>query len=192
MICGVHQDITFGGARLSEKRFDKDRLVALMKARGIGDTELAEAAGVSRTMIFYLKKGRRQSASAEVMTRIADALNTTVDYLLGENGDRQPPMQKLPEPIRQLAEVAGRLSEVRQEELLHIAAALEKLEREQSEHPIPSGSMRVLLELAEQLRERGGNEDLLSLLESLFRNSPRRRGVDLGSEQSPDNPSKGD
>lgn len=177
---------------MGELRFDSERLAELMKKRHIGDTKLAEMSGVSRTMIFYLKKGKRNTASAETVAKIASALNTTVAYLLGEGEEKQPPMQKLPEPIRQLAEIAGNLSEVRQEELIQIALTLAKLEQESADQPVSGETMEKIVRIADQLRERGGNEDLLPLLETLARNSPRRWLIDLGSDQKPDDPTKPD
>lgn len=176
---------------MGELRFDSNRLAELMKKKRIGDTELARLSGVSRTMIFYLKKGKRNTASAETVAKIAAALNTTVAYLLGEGEEKQPPMQKLPEPIRQLAEVAGDLSEVRQEELLRIARTLAELDQDKPETPIDGETMRAMIHIADQLRARGGNEDLLPMLEALLRDSPRRWRIDLGGEQKPDDAVQG-
>jgi DNA-binding Xre family transcriptional regulator len=91
-----------GGVILSEARFNKERLAELMARRALSDAELAEKAGVSRTMIFYLRKGKRQTASAEVVAKIAAALNTTTAYLLGQG--ENPPLQTMSDPIRHLSE----------------------------------------------------------------------------------------
>lgn len=175
---------------MDEVKFDPERLVKAMKQAKLGDTKLAEKVGISRQMIYLLRKGKRPSASAEIIAKIANATNTTVSYLMGgEENDDAPPIQKLPEPIRQLAEVAGQLSEVRQEELLRIAHALRQLEAEQATAPLPGGTMRALIELADQIRAQGNNDDLLESLRALFRSPPRGWFLDgLPRGQGPKNP----
>lgn len=156
-----------GGERLNEVRFDPAKLIAAMKSARIGDTKLAEAAGISRQMIFYMKKGERNGVSAEILGRIAKVLEINVSELMTGNGtvdDDKPPMQKLPESIRRLAEVASRLSDVRREELLRIATSLEELEREQSIYPMPVQVMDALLSLAKEV----GAGDVLIQLQAMI------------------------
>lgn len=119
-----------GGEKLSEVKFDPERLKAAMKAMRppMGDTKLAEVAGISRQMVFYLKKGKRNSVSAEILGKIAQALKINVADLMSG----QDESEKLPDRFRQLAQVASNLSEVRQEELLRIAGVLVDIEREQA------------------------------------------------------------
>lgn len=159
-----------GGDKLSEVKFDPERLKAAMKAMRppMGDTKLAEVAGISRQMVFYLKKGKRNSVSAEILGKIAQALKINVTDLMSG----QDESEKLPEPVRQLAQIASNLSEVRREELLRIAAALEKLEREQADHPLPAASMGASLKIIEELRRNGADLDALDSLEALLRGTP--------------------
>jgi transcriptional regulator with XRE-family HTH domain len=166
---------------LSEIKFVPERLVAAMKKAKIGDTKLAEQAGISRQMVFLMRKGQRQKVSAAIIGQIATALNTTTDYLMGGDMEsKEPPMQKLPEPIRQLAEIANDLSEARQEELLRIAAALLQLEREQhGSEPMSTEDMRMLLELTEKVKEEGDEGSVLQSLKRLLKNPPPGWTVDL-------------
>lgn len=166
---------------MSELRFSKERLAQLMDDRGLGDAQLAKKVGVSRTTIFNLRKGRRQTARAELMARIADALATTVDYLLGEGEDRPP----MPEAISRLSEVANRLSEIRQEELVRMAEALEKLEREQPTYALPARAMEVLLDVAAKM---GIEDEILGDLEALLGSQPPTRLIDLGPGELLDDP----
>lgn len=158
-----------GGKRLSEVRFDPERLKAAMAAMRppMGDTKLAEAAGVSRQMVFLMRKGQRNGVSAEILSKIAKALKINVSDLM--SGEEES--NTLPAPIRQLAQVASNLSGVRQEELLRIAEALEKLEREQADHPLPAGSMDASLKIIEQLRRNGGDVEALASLEAFLRSA---------------------
>jgi hypothetical protein len=67
-----------------------------------------------------------------VIARLAEALESTSDYLLGmETEDGTVSEGRVTEPVRRLAEIANRLSALRQEELVRIAAALEQFEREE-------------------------------------------------------------
>lgn len=58
------------------------RIVELLDKRGMTRKELAQKAGVTQAAISRYTKGNR-SPKWEVIVRIADALNTTTDYLLG-------------------------------------------------------------------------------------------------------------
>lgn len=140
------------------------RLTKLMEKKGHGIGELAEYSGVKYDTVYSLVKARRTNTTADTLRRIADALDTSIDYLLGDTDDATPPMPRLPEPIRRLALIANRLSGIRQDELLHIAATLEQLEREQTTYAIPVQTMDVLLSLAEKL----GAGDVLVELRALI------------------------
>src|SRR5690606_34889023 len=117
--------------------------------------------------------------SVVTIKKIADALETSVSYLLGENDNKNVPTKPLPEPIRQLAQIASNLSKVRQEELIRIAKALAEMEREHAQRPLSEAAVRALTELSEELRGNGENEDLLALLQDLLRNPPPRWLIDL-------------
>lgn len=106
------------------------RLEKLMGKKNWGAGELAEYSGVKYDTVYSLRVGRRTNTTSRTLKKIADALGTSVDYLLGETDEEKPALQKLPEQVRQLAEIARNLSEMRQEELTKIAALLEKLDRE--------------------------------------------------------------
>lgn len=132
-------------------------------------TDLAHYSGVTYDTVYSLKTGRRPNTSIETVQRLAAALNTSVDYLLNETDDKRGKNKKqLPEQVERLLEIAGRLSEARQEELRHIAEALEILEREQ--RVVTTNAVvdvAIILELAERLRAKG-DDDLLALLERLI------------------------
>lgn len=62
-----------------------ERLIVLMKQNRINQKELAQKAGVTESAMSYYVKGDRTPRS-DVLTRIAKALETTTDYLLGTSG----------------------------------------------------------------------------------------------------------
>ena len=59
-----------------------DRITYLMKKKQITQKQLAGIAGVTESAMSYYVKGERTPRS-DVLSRIAKALGTTTDYLLG-------------------------------------------------------------------------------------------------------------
>jgi len=69
------------------KEFGK-RIVQLRKDKGMSQSDLAKKAGVSYAQIGrYETKGAQPPA--EVLKKIADALNTTVDFLVSGSKDEK-------------------------------------------------------------------------------------------------------
>ena len=64
----------------------KDRLKEKRLEAGMTQTELAEKAGVSARTIQNYEMGTRKPRNLEVIQKIAEALQTTPDYLLGSSG----------------------------------------------------------------------------------------------------------
>lgn len=64
----------------------KDRLKEKRLEAGLTQVELAGKAGVTTRTIQNYELGNRKPANMEVIQRIADALNTTTEYLLGSSG----------------------------------------------------------------------------------------------------------
>lgn len=54
---------------MSEVSFRADRLSELMKNRKLNAGQLAYKTGISRTMIYYLQKGKRSTTSGESVGR---------------------------------------------------------------------------------------------------------------------------
>lgn len=59
------------------------RIETLCAAKDITVTELCRSCGVSRSSLSDLKNGRKQSLSAQSLSRIAACLGVSVDNLLG-------------------------------------------------------------------------------------------------------------
>ena len=66
----------------------KERLKAKRKEARLSQAELAARVGVTSRTIQNYELGSRKPQNMEVVQRLADALSTTTDYLLG-NADRQ-------------------------------------------------------------------------------------------------------
>ncbi|MBN8594829.1 MAG: helix-turn-helix transcriptional regulator [Anaerolineae bacterium] len=64
----------------------KENLAFLMTKRGISEVQLAEEIGVSERTIFHYKQGKYVPDS-RTLTKLATALRTSSDYLLGLTED---------------------------------------------------------------------------------------------------------
>lgn len=73
-----------------------ERLAKLMSLRNLTQKELATRANITESAISYYVKGVR-TPSGEILTRIAECLSTSTDYLLGrtEEYDVQPENKEL-------------------------------------------------------------------------------------------------
>lgn len=60
-----------------------ERIRALRKARGFTLDQLAQASGSSKSYVWELENKAPPRPSAEKLARIAEALDTTVDALIG-------------------------------------------------------------------------------------------------------------
>jgi transcriptional regulator with XRE-family HTH domain len=58
--------------------------------RRLSQGELTERSGVPAMMISHFETGVRKSASADNLVKLSDALEVSVDYLLGRSDDPMP------------------------------------------------------------------------------------------------------
>lgn len=77
------------------------------EAQGITQQSLAEKAGLSKGFLSDLENGNR-GVSSENLLRIAKALSTTTDYLLGHEAISSAPVRASIEVPDELSEVAHR------------------------------------------------------------------------------------
>lgn len=54
------------------------------KKKGYSITELARAAHVSKSYLSYIERDIQQNPSLQILSKIASALDTSIDYLLGQ------------------------------------------------------------------------------------------------------------
>ena len=111
----------------------RERLRALREARGLRQATLARLAGVSPALISRMEDGSRPRAAGPVLERLAVALGTSTDYLLGLTDDPRPVLaiDSLSEMERQLIAEFRRLpSEPWQRAMLEEARRLRALQEE--------------------------------------------------------------
>ncbi len=70
-----------------------ERLTTLMKAKGFTQKDFATKAEITESAMSYYVKGTR-TPSGDVLIRIANALDTTTDYLLGGTDTVDKPEEK--------------------------------------------------------------------------------------------------
>ena len=66
------------------------RITALRQARGLTQGRLGFLAGLTRTALWRIEQDRRPGLQAVVVGRLAVALHTSADYLLGLTDDPTP------------------------------------------------------------------------------------------------------
>ena len=71
-----------------------EKVVALMDEQGLTEKELSKRANVTESAISYYLSGTRTPRS-DVLVRIARALNTSIDYLLGSDDKPSDELQYL-------------------------------------------------------------------------------------------------
>jgi transcriptional regulator with XRE-family HTH domain len=67
------------------------RIRALREERGLSQSHLAVRSGLTRSQIGRVEKDQRPGVQAVAVGRLAAALHTTSDYLLGLTADPTPP-----------------------------------------------------------------------------------------------------
>lgn len=60
-----------------------ERIETLCRERNVSITTVCRQSGASRASLSDLKAGRKQSLSAETLSKLAGWFNVSVDYLLG-------------------------------------------------------------------------------------------------------------
>ena len=67
-----------------------NRIEALCKSNNVSITTMCKESGASRASLSDLKVGRKQSLSAETLSKISAYFGITVDFLLGKETEKAP------------------------------------------------------------------------------------------------------
>lgn len=70
-----------------------DRLAAILRKKGMTQKQLAQKTNITESAMSYYVKGTR-TPSGDILTKIAVALDTSTDYLLGIANDPSVPQYK--------------------------------------------------------------------------------------------------
>lgn len=166
---------------------DINRLNTMMDLRGVGPGELATRAGVSREYVWRLRAGKQDNVSADVLSRMADCLGVSVDYLLGRDDGKLLPAELVP-----VVQYLTQQSPERRRELTRSIATLLGIDITVSVLPwqaYAEAEERVIAELKRRISAtdvpevRARLEELLRLLEDGLSVEDLRREID---RQNPD------
>ena len=75
--------------QMEEPRVRGDRIRALREAKKMRQSDLAYLAGIAVSFLSEIERGNR-NPGAHVVARIADVLQTSMDYLMGRTDDPRP------------------------------------------------------------------------------------------------------
>jgi len=106
------------------------RLAAARKRQDLTQEQLAARANIPAAVISHFETGVRSSASAENLVKLADALRTSVDYLLGRTDDPAPMTSDLEKRVARLTAESRDLLESVTEHLLARSAKRSSQRRE--------------------------------------------------------------
>lgn len=84
-----------------------ERLKAVREHRGWTQAELAAKAKTPAAMISHFETGVRSSASADTLVKLANALQISIDYLLGRTDDPTPVGGRVEALLRRLNTASG-------------------------------------------------------------------------------------
>ena len=82
-LMGLSDQANVHHRKIATPRFDGQRMGELRKQRGLSAEALARKANVSTRHIWRLQTGKRPNVAAVTLARIALALDSSVDYLVG-------------------------------------------------------------------------------------------------------------
>lgn len=101
------------------------RLRQARDLRGMTQAELAEKSRVSAVMISHFETGTRPSASADNLVKLSNALEVSIDYLLGRTDDPVPCSGPVEAALRSLERAPGHVLDT----VLTIAESLAQRQR---------------------------------------------------------------
>lgn len=100
-----------------------DRLQKAIELRRTTPARLMRDSGVDKSTISLILSGSRPNTAAVIVAKLARSLSVSVDYLMGITNDPEPKALGLGEMLFELTQVAKKLTNRRQRDLLLAAKA---------------------------------------------------------------------
>ena len=72
-----------------------NKITLLCREAGITTYKLCKEIGIRESVISDLKTGRKKGLSSETLSKIAEYFNVSVDYLLGNEQKKSPPLKAM-------------------------------------------------------------------------------------------------
>jgi len=116
-----------GNKGKGQKGFTLGELIKIRRKKlDMNQRQLAKASGITPATISRLESGQVRELKSEALKRLADALNVTVDYLVGRNIDLDPRVIAQLDPnIEYILRVYEKLPFQKREELRDFVRFLE-------------------------------------------------------------------
>ena len=109
--------------QIQRSEFGK-RLFAVRRAKGISQNDLGEKVGLSLRMVSYYERDVN-GPPVIILKKIADALNVTASYLLGESPLKLPIRDELDLPLKKAIDKLKNLPKKDQKNIIQMIEALE-------------------------------------------------------------------
>lgn len=138
---------------------------AMLRRDNMSMSELARAAGVSKSTVSLILSGKRHSTTADIISKLARALGVTSDYLIGTSDRAEPTELMLGELLVELTQVARKLPNRRQRDLLLLARAY--LEDGEAKRTDPKRLQDEILDLFRDYEGEVSRDQLTDLLDNL-------------------------
>jgi transcriptional regulator with XRE-family HTH domain len=106
-----------------------DRIEALMESKGWTVADLAAMSGLTYDSVYKIVNNMRPRTYADSMALIADALGTTVQYLMGMTDNRNPQLPGSSETVLEIADVARGVKETTKIDILLVAKGLAQADK---------------------------------------------------------------
>lgn len=137
-------------------------LAEAMAKRNMTAAKLARGTGVDKSTISLILAGERPNTPAIIVAKLADALDISVDYLVGLSDEMEPRQLHLGDILMELTRVAKQLTSRRQRDLLRAAHSYLAASEEMKADPDLMES--ELLDVIEEIGGKDSRDKLIDLL----------------------------
>lgn len=110
-----------------------EKVKELREKKGMNQKELSKAADITQATISRIEKGKVNQLKSEALKRLANALGSTIDYLVDDKKDKLTPndIMRADETAKYLFRGYETLSSGGRKQLIDFVRFLEEKEREE-------------------------------------------------------------
>lgn len=108
-----------------------NRIIELCKEKGVSGSRMCLDVGISKSTLSDIKNGRKKGISTASAQKIASYLGVSVDYLLGEEKEKEKgqPQEGLSEKRKALIDFAMSVPEDKAEMMLRVMQSIAEADR---------------------------------------------------------------
>ena len=90
-----------------------DRIIELCKAKGVSGSRMCLDLGLSKSTLSDIKSGRKKGVSVPTAQKMASYLGVSVDFLLGEEDQKEKPLVNEDQELTEYLEILKTRPEMR-------------------------------------------------------------------------------